>query len=56
MNKSQVIDGIITVANTVELVQRTIEEIGLEYIAPLPKAIQEEKISKSINAALNASK
>lgn len=56
MNQSQVIDGIITVANTVELTQRTIEEIGLEYIAPLPKAVQEEKISKAVNAVLTQSK
>ena len=44
------LENIITMANVMELVKRTIAKVGLEYIAPLPEAIQDEKISKAITA------
>lgn len=47
----KVIDDTITVANIVELVKGTISKVGLVYIAPLPEAVQDEKISKAIVAA-----
>jgi len=47
----KVIDDTITVANIVELVKGTISKVGLVYIAPLPEAVQDEKISKAIVSA-----
>lgn len=47
-NKQQLLENIITVANTVELVKKTINKVGLEFIAPLSDSVQDEKISKTI--------
>lgn len=52
VNKDTLVADTITLANTVELVQATIDKVGLEYIAPLPAAVQEEQISKAIVAAV----
>ena len=52
VNKDTLVADTITLANTVELVQATIDKVGLEYIAPLSPAVQEEQISKAIVAAV----
>lgn len=43
------INNIITIANAARFIRKTIEKVGLEYIAPLDPAEQAEKISKAIN-------
>jgi hypothetical protein len=53
VNKETLVADTITFANTVELVQATINKVGLEYIAPLDNATQEEQISKAIVAQVN---
>ena len=50
MTDKALIDKIISVANTTELVKKTITKLGLEFIAPLDESIQDEKISKAIVA------
>ena len=52
VNKETLVADTITLANTVELVKATIDKVGLEYIAPLAPAIQDEQISKAIVAAV----
>lgn len=52
MNQQTFIQDTVTIANTVELVKATINKVGLEFIAPLPAAVQDEHISKAINAAV----
>lgn len=49
------INNVITIANTVHFIRRTIEKVGLEYIAPLDVTEQSEKISKSINHKVQSS-
>lgn len=56
MNRQTFIQDTVTIANTVELVKATINKVGLEYIAPLPPAIQDEQISKAINAIAKGDK
>ena len=50
INKDTLVADTISIANTVELVQATINKVGLEFISPLAPAIQEEQISKAIVA------
>jgi hypothetical protein len=52
MNQQTFIQDTVTIANTVELVKSTIDKVGLEFIAPLDPAIQDEHISKAITAAV----
>lgn len=47
--EQNLIDKTIVIANAVEVIKGTIEKVGLEFIAPLPEAVQNEKISKAIN-------
>lgn len=56
MNQQTFIQDTVTIANTVELVKATINKVGLEYIAPLPPAIQDEHISKAITAVVRGDK
>lgn len=56
MNKQTFIADTITLANTVELVKATVNKVGLEYIAPLDPAIQDEQISKAITAVVRGDK
>lgn len=49
------INNVITLANTVSFIRKTIEKVGLEYIAPLDPAEQSEKISKSLNHKVQSS-
>lgn len=56
MNQQTFIQDTVSIANTVELVKNTINKVGLEFIAPLPPAIQDEHISKAINAAVTGDK
>lgn len=49
MSNEKLIEDVITIANTTELVKNTIAKLGLTYIAPLEESIQDEKISKAIN-------
>jgi len=46
------IETTVTAANVTELVKRTIAKVGLEYISPLPEAVQDEKIAKALTARL----
>jgi nitrogenase molybdenum-iron protein alpha/beta subunit len=50
MTDQTLINNILTVANTTELVKKTIAKVGLEFIAPLDESVQDEKISKAILA------
>ncbi len=43
------IANIITLANAARFIRQSIEKVGLEYIAPLDKGIQDEKICKALN-------
>jgi len=43
------INNIITLANVVRFIRKTVDKVGLEYIAPLDPAEQAEKISKAVN-------
>jgi len=54
INKDNLVIDTISIANTVELVKATIAKVGLEYIAPLDNAVQDEQISKAIVAAVGA--
>lgn len=56
MNKETFITDTITLANTVELVKHVINKVGFVYIAPLDPAIQDEKISKAVTAAVKKGK
>lgn len=56
MNKQTFLADTITIANTVELVKATVNKVGLEYIAPLDPAIQDEQISKAITAQVKGDK
>lgn len=49
-DKSQLITNIVTVANTVEVVKKTLAKVGLQYLAPLGESVMDEKISKAIVA------
>ena len=42
------INNVITIANAVSFIRKTIDKVGLEYIAPLDPAIQAEQISKAV--------
>lgn len=48
-DKSQFMETVISVANTTELVKRTIAKVGMEFISPLTESVQDEKILKAIN-------
>lgn len=48
-----IVQNTITLANAAELIEQTIRQVGLEYIAPLDPAVQAEKISKAINERVN---
>lgn len=50
MNQQTFIQDTVSIANTVELVKHTIDKVGLEFIAPMEPALQDEAISKAINA------
>jgi hypothetical protein len=47
-DKEQLITNIITGANTVEVVKRTLAKVGLQFLAPLSESVLDEKISKAI--------
>lgn len=49
------INNVVTLANTVCFIRKTIEKVGLEYIAPLEVAEQSEKISKAVNQKVQSS-
>jgi len=49
-DKEKFVRDVITVANTTELVKKTIAKVGMEFLAPLSESIQDEKISKAILA------
>jgi len=42
-------NNVITLANAIRFIRKTIEKVGLEYIAPLPESEQSEQISKALN-------
>lgn len=48
-DKSQFMETVVSVANTTELVKKTLAKVGLVYIKPLSESIQDEKILKAIN-------
>lgn len=48
-------NNIITIANTVSFIRKTIDKVGLEYIAPLEPAVQGEQISKAVNRKVQSS-
>jgi osmotically-inducible protein OsmY len=56
MNQQTFIQDTVSIANTVELVKSTINKVGLEFIAPLEQTIQDEAISKAINAVVTGDK
>jgi hypothetical protein len=47
-DKEQLITNIVTVANTVEVVKKTLAKVGLQFLAPLGESMLDEKISKAI--------
>ena len=47
-NKEVLISNVLVVANTAEVIKRTLQKIGLEYLPPLDEAIVEEQISKAL--------
>lgn len=47
-DKEQLITNTITVANTVEVVKKTLAKVGLQFLAPLSESVLDEKISKAI--------
>jgi len=47
-DKEQLITNIVTVANTVEVVKKTLAKVGLQFLAPLSESVLDEKISKAI--------
>lgn len=55
MDKAELVRDIITVANTAELVKRTIAKVGMEFIAPLGESVQDEKIAKAVIARAKGS-
>ncbi|MNM18505.1 hypothetical protein D3C81_287980 [compost metagenome] len=44
------IPNTVSLANAVEFIKGTIEKVGLEFIAPLDPAVQNEKISKALSS------
>ena len=56
MNQQTFIQDTVSIANTVELVKNTINKVGLEFIAPMEPALQDEAISKAINAVVAGDK
>lgn len=48
-NKQEFIQNTLVLANVFEVVKNTMGKVGLEYIAPLEDAVQNEQISKSVN-------
>lgn len=52
--EQSLVDKTILLANTVEVIKGTIEKVGLEFIAPLPEAVQDEKISRAINRVVGS--
>lgn len=52
MNKDTFLADTISIANATELVKTTIAKVGFVYIAPLKEAIQDEKISAAVVAAV----
>lgn len=50
--KEVLIHNTLALANVSELVSRTISKVGLEYIAPVEDSVQNEQISKALNANL----
>lgn len=48
-------NNVITIANTVSFIRKTIEKVGLEYIAPLDSSVQAEQISKAVNQKVQSS-
>jgi len=51
-DKAQLITNIVTVANTVEVVKKTLAKVGLQYLAPLSESVLDEKISKAITGCV----
>ncbi|EJI5696446.1 hypothetical protein NFI00_000149 [Salmonella enterica] len=50
-NKNEtLVSNVLVVANVTEVVKRTVQKVGLEYLPPLDEAIVEEQISKAIVA------
>lgn len=43
------IPNVVSLANAAEFIKQTIEKVGLEFIAPLDSAVQNEKISKALS-------
>lgn len=54
--EQSLVDKTIVLANAVEVIRGTVEKVGLEFIAPLPEAVQNEKISRAINNAVGGNK
>lgn len=43
------LEQVLTAANTIELVKKTLVKVGLEHAAPLDPDVLDEKIMKAIN-------
>jgi len=43
------VNNVVALANAAEFIKQTIRKVGLEYIAPLDPAVQDEKISKALS-------
>lgn len=52
MNKETLVSNVLVIANAAEVVKRTLQKVGLEYLPPLDEAIVEEQISKAVVNAL----
>lgn len=48
MNKELLLSNTVSVANVTALIKETIKKVGLEYVAPLDEAIQNEEINKAV--------
>ncbi|ASU03438.1 hypothetical protein RISINGSUN_232 [Erwinia phage vB_EamM_RisingSun] len=42
------VSNVLVVANVTEVVKRTVQKVGLDYLPPLDEAIVEEQISKAV--------
>lgn len=47
-NKEMLVSNVLVVANAAELIKRTLQKVGLEYLPPLDEAVVEEQTSKAI--------
>jgi len=52
MSNPSFVRNVVAIAVITQLVKTGIAKLGLEHIAPLDPAIQDEKISKSINSRI----